>query len=153
MRHTIQTAMKRRERRRREKKEEGRGLITMLISQYTFTVIESSMAPEEPRIELSVAENLRHAGRGSSQEATRKANSGRRIDSETARLAARQAANRRRKRGAGALRIGHAPRKSNAEMKNRKRIGQESSSRNRGLQTRFAILLVAWSGSPCLSCI
>ena len=50
--------MKRRERRRREKKEEGRGLTTMLISQYIFTAIESSMAPEDPRIELSGAENL-----------------------------------------------------------------------------------------------
>ena len=75
---------------------------------------------------------VNHAGRGSSQEATRKANSAPRIDSETARLAAQRDANRRRKRGAGAPRIGHAPRKSNGDVKNRKRIGQESSSRNRG---------------------
>ena len=58
MRHTIQTAMKRRERRRREEKEEGRGLTTMLIAMYIFTVMESSLAPEDPKIELSVAENL-----------------------------------------------------------------------------------------------
>ena len=30
----------------------------MLISLGIFTVMESSMAPEDPRIELSVAENL-----------------------------------------------------------------------------------------------
>ena len=30
----------------------------MLISHYRFTVTESSMAPEDPRIELSMAENL-----------------------------------------------------------------------------------------------
>ena len=30
----------------------------MLISLCIFTVIKSSMAPEDPRIELSVAENL-----------------------------------------------------------------------------------------------
>ena len=50
--------MTRRERRRREKKEEGRGLTNMLIAVYIFTVMESSLAPEDPRIELSVAENL-----------------------------------------------------------------------------------------------
>ena len=45
---------------KKREKEEGRGLTTILISLCIFTVIESShmMAPEDPRIELSVAENL-----------------------------------------------------------------------------------------------
>ena len=33
-------------------------MTNMLIAVYIFTVMESSLAPEDPRIELSVAENL-----------------------------------------------------------------------------------------------